>query len=123
MAQDKAFAALRIVTGVIFLMHGLAKLQKGMDVVTAMFVDLGLPGWLAYPVLVVELIGGLALILGVGASYAAWGLAVIMAGAIVTVKWKHGFIGGPGKSGYEFDLILLAVTVCVGLKGREKRPG
>jgi len=76
MVQDKAFAALRIVTGVIFLMHGLAKLQKGMDTIAAVFVDLGLPGWLAYLVLVIELIGGLALILG---------LAAIMAGAIVTV--------------------------------------
>ena len=123
MAQDKAFMALRMVTGIIFLMHGFTKLQRGMDTVTTMFVELGLPGWLAYPVLAIELVGGLALILGVGASYAAWGLAVIMAGAIVTVKWKNGFLGGPGKSGYEFDLILLAVTVCVGLKRTEKRPG
>jgi len=29
MAEAKAFAALRIVTGVIFLVHGVAKLQKG----------------------------------------------------------------------------------------------
>ncbi|WP_289137672.1 DoxX family protein [uncultured Brevibacillus sp.] len=123
MAQEKAFVAVRMVTGIIFLMHGFAKLQRGMDTVTTMFVEQGLPGWLAYPVLAIELVGGLALILGVGASYAAWGLAVIMAGAIATVKWKNGFLGGSGKSGYEFDLILLAVTVCVGVKRTEKRPG
>lgn len=123
MAGEKAFVALRIVTGIIFLVHGIAKLQKGMAVVTAMFGDLGLPPWLAYPVMAVEIAGGLALILGIWSHYAAWALAAIMMGAIVTVKWDHGFMGQAGKSGYEFDLILLAVMVCVGLKKGEKRPG
>ncbi|MDF2683417.1 MAG: DoxX family protein [Brevibacillus sp.] len=123
MAGEKAFVVLRIVTGVIFLVHGIAKLQKGMAVVTAMFGDLGLPPWLAYPVMAVEIVGGLALILGIWSRYAARALAVIMMGAIVTVKWDHGFMGQGGKSGYEFNLILLAVAVYVGLKKGEKRPG
>lgn len=122
MAEKKAFVALRIVTGIIFLVHGAAKLQKGMTVVAAMFGDLGLPPWLAYPVTAVEIAGGLALILGIWSRMAAWALAVIMAGAIVTVKWEHGFMSQAGKTGYEFDLILLAVAVCVGLKKTEKRP-
>ncbi|GED33654.1 MULTISPECIES: DoxX family protein [Brevibacillus] len=120
MAEEKAFVALRIVTGIIFLVHGVSKLQKGMAVVMSSFGDLGLPTWLAYPVMAIEVIGGLALILGVGIRVAAWGLAVIMAGAIATVKWKHGFLGSGGQNGYEFNLILLAVTVCVGLK-KQKR--
>ncbi|BAH42129.1 conserved hypothetical membrane protein [Brevibacillus brevis NBRC 100599] len=111
MAYEKAFSLLRIVTGILFFIHGIAKLQKGMVNVVTTFGDLGLPGWLAYLVLIVELLGGLALIIGVGARYAAWGLAAIMAGAIVTVKWAKGFVGG-----YEMDLILLLVTICVGLK-------
>lgn len=115
MAYEKAFAALRIATGILFFMHGISKLQRGMATVVTMFGDLGLPGWLAYVVLIVEGIGGIALIIGVGARYAAWGLAAIMAGAIVTVKWEKGFVGG-----YELDLILLLVTVCVGLKKCEK---
>lgn len=123
MAEEKAFAALRIVTGIIFLVHGVAKLQKGMDTVMTMFGDLGLPPWLAYPVMAVEVAGGLALILGMGARIAAWGLAVIMAGAIATVKWQHGFLGQPGQSGYEFNLLLFAVAICVGAKKAKKRPG
>lgn len=99
MAEEKAFAALRIVTGIIFLAHGVAKLQKGMAAVTAMFGSLGFPEWLAYPVTAVEVAGGLALILGIGARFAAWGLAVIMAGAIVMVKWEHGFMGRPDRAG------------------------
>ncbi|MGZ0052315.1 DoxX family protein [Brevibacillus gelatini] len=118
MAYEKAFTVLRMATGLLFLLHGLAKLQKGMGAVTQMFGDLGLPWWLAYLVLAIELIGGLAFLLGIGAKYAAWGLAGVMAGAIVTVKWKQGFIGG-----YELDLILLAVTICVGLKQTKARPG
>jgi uncharacterized membrane protein YphA (DoxX/SURF4 family) len=122
MAERKAFVALRIVTGIIFLVHGTAKLQKGMAVVAAMFGDFGLPLWLAYPVTAVEIAGGLALILGIWSRLAAWALAVIMAGAIATVKWEHGFMSQGGKSGYEFNLILLAALVCVGLKKAEKRP-
>ncbi|QRG68738.1 DoxX family protein [Brevibacillus choshinensis] len=122
MAEKKAFVALRIVTGIIFLVHGAAKLQKGMAVVAAMFGDLGLPPWLAYPVMIVETVGGLALILGIWSRWAAWSLAVIMAGAIITVKWEHGFMSQGGKSGYEFNLILLAVAGYVGLKKGEKRP-
>lgn len=122
MAEEKAFVVLRIVTGIIFLVHGVAKLQQGMAAVTTMFGGLGLPPWLAYPVTAVEIAGGLALILGIGSRYAAWGLAAIMAGAIATVKWEHGFMGQAGKNGYEFNLILLAVAVCVGVKKTAKRP-
>lgn len=123
MAEEKSFAALRMVTGIIFFMHCIAKLQKGMAAVTTMFGDLGLPGWLAYPVSAAEVLGGIALVLGLGTRYAAWALAVIMAGAIVTVKAEHGLLGSGGKSGYELDLLLLAVVVCVGLKSVKKRPG
>ncbi|MFD2372133.1 DoxX family protein [Brevibacillus sp. GCM10020057] len=123
MAEEKAFAAMRIVMGIIFLVHGFAKLQKGMAAVAAIFAALGLPGWLAYPVTAVEIAGGLALILGIWARPAAWALAAVMAGAIATVKWEHGFMGQGGKTGYEFDLILLAVAVCVGVKQSEKRSG
>lgn len=111
MAYERAFALLRIGTGILFFIHGIAKLQKGMANVVMTFGDLGLPGWLAYLVMIVEVIGGLALIIGIGARYAAWGLAAIMAGAIVTVKWAKGFVGG-----YELNLILMLVTICVGLK-------
>jgi putative oxidoreductase len=123
MVEEKAFFALRIVTGILFFMHGLAKLQKGMAVVVAAFDGYGVPGWLAYPVMGIELLGGAALVLGLGARYAAWALAAIMAGAIVTVKWEHGLLSSGGKSGYELDLIYLAVLVCVALKRTEKRPG
>lgn len=123
MVEEKAFFALWIVTGILFFMHGLAKLQKGMAVVVAAFGGYGVPGWLAYPVMGIELLGGAALVLGLGARYAAWALAAIMAGAIVTVKWEHGLLSSGGKSGYELDLIYLAVLVCVALKRTEKRPG
>lgn len=79
-----------------------------------------MPEWLAYPVLAVELLGGMALILGIATRYAAWALAAIMIGAIVTVKWQNGLIGSGGKSGYELDLVLLATTLYLG--GRRQKP-
>lgn len=118
--EQASFLFLRFVTGLVFWAHGLAKLKKGMEPVGESFVSYGLPDWLAYPVLAVELLGGMALILGIATRYAAWALAAIMIGAIVTVKWQNGLIGSGGKSGYELDLVLLATTLYLG--GRRQKP-
>ncbi|MEJ8545593.1 DoxX family protein [Brevibacillus borstelensis] len=117
--EQATYLFMRFVTGLVFWAHGLAKLKKGIGPVGESFVGYGLPEWLVYPVLAVELIGGMALILGVATRYAAWALAVIMVGAILTVKWQNGLMGSAGKSGYELDLVLLAITLYLG--GRRKR--
>lgn len=119
--EETAYALLRIVTGIVFWAHGLAKWKQGMGSVSEWFGSVGLPEWLAYPVIAVELAGGMALILGVATRYAAGALAVIMAGAILTVKWQNGLIGEAGKKGYELDLLLLAITLYVAARGRGGR--
>ncbi|QQE73672.1 DoxX family protein [Brevibacillus composti] len=119
--EQAAYTLLRIVTGLVFWAHGLAKWKQGMGSVTEWFGSVGLPEWLAYPVIAIELAGGMALILGVATRYAAGALAVIMAGAILTVKWQNGLIGEAGKKGYELDLLLMAITLYVAAKGRGGR--
>ncbi len=82
---------------------------------------LGMPaaGALATVVATVEVIGGLALILGVGTRIAAALLAVVMVVAIVTVKAQLGLIAPVGSPmpGAELDLALLAGCIALVLQG------
>ncbi|SFJ86310.1 DoxX family protein [Thermoflavimicrobium dichotomicum] len=102
---------LRLVLGITFFVHGLAKFQMGLGNVAGFFQSLGLPGPLGYLVAVLELVGGIALIVGLATRIFSAALAVIMIGAIFTVKLQAGFMGAPGKNGYEFDLALLAMAL------------
>lgn len=104
---DVGLTILRVVVGIVFLVHGIQKLN-GIDMVTGFFTQVGIPaaGFFAWVVALVETIGGAALILGVGTHIAAVLLSVVMLVAIFGVKRKMGFTGG-----YEFDLTLLAALV------------
>jgi putative oxidoreductase len=68
----------------------------------------------AVVVTLVELLGGLALLLGLFARWAAIPLAINMAVAILTVHLRAGFFL---PNGYEFALTLLAANVAIALLG------
>lgn len=97
---------MRMVLGLIFLVHGIAKFQDGMNATSGFFDTIGLPGMSAYLVTTIEIIGGIAIIIGLGTRIFALLFASIMVVAIITVKFSAGFIGG-----YELDLALLAMSV------------
>lgn len=70
---DLAAAILRIAMGILFLAHAGLKLFVFTPAGTAsFFASLGLPGPLAYLVIVAELFGGLALILGLYTAGCRW---------------------------------------------------
>lgn len=110
--MEAGLLILRIVTGVIFLAHGADKLLNGMGASAASFGSTGMPDGTAYAVAVIEAAGGLLLILGVLTRVIAGLFALIMLGAIITVKWQQGLIGG-----FELDLILMAASVHLALTG------
>lgn len=103
---------LRVVLGLTFFVHGLDKFQGGIENTASWFESIGLPGFLAYGVGVVELLGGIALILGLFSRFVSGLLGIIMVGAVVKVKLAAGFIGG-----YELDLVLLAISVFIAISG------
>src|SRR5260370_31362557 len=108
---------LRVIVGVVFLVHGSQKLFSfGFSGVTAFFTHTGiaLPAVSAPLVTLVEFLGGLALILGVGTRVAALLLACDMLGAIVFVHFKNGFFM---PTGYEFALTMLAANLSLALTG------
>lgn len=102
---------LRVVVGLIFFVHGLSKFQGGINNTVGFFDSIGIPGFMAYVVALLELIGGIALILGIGTRFVSMLFAIIMLGAISTVKFPAGLLGNGQMAGYELELVLLAITI------------
>ncbi len=97
--------------GLIFFIHGLSKFQGGLNNTAGFFDSIGIPGFMAYVVATIELIGGIALILGIGTRIVSLLFAVIMLGAIATVKLPAGLLGNGQMAGYELELALLSMSI------------
>jgi putative oxidoreductase len=103
---------LRIVLGLVFFANGFAKFQGGIGNTAGWFESIGIPGFLAYAVGTIELVGGIAIILGLGTRIVSLLFGIIMAGAIFTVNLSAGFLNG-----YVLDLVLLVLAVHIVLNG------
>lgn len=115
--KDEAYLMLRVVTGLAFFYHGYAKVfTMGLDNVVGFFGKVGIPfpTVCAYLVSYGELLGGIALMLGFLTHWVAKINVLIMLGAIGFVHWgaQGGWFNGYGADGgYEYQLLLLAVSV------------
>lgn len=112
-----AIGLVRIVAGVIFMAHGYQKFFiMGIDGTTGFFTQVGvpLPGITAIISATLELVGGLALLLGVFARFIAIPLAFDILGAIVFVHIRNGFFV---PKGIEFVTLLLASAVAIAIAG------
>jgi uncharacterized membrane protein YphA (DoxX/SURF4 family) len=72
--------------------------------------------WTQYAVAWGELLGGIALLVGVLTRLAALGLIVIQVGAIWTVTGLHGFSVTRG-GGYEYNIALIAMCLALVIMG------
>lgn len=94
---------LRIMIGLIFVLHGWSKFEGGISGAVGFFESMGIPGFLASVVAIIELAGGAAMILGLGTRVFAALFIVLMAGVLFTAKVGQPFVGGT-----EFDYLTLA---------------
>ncbi|CAG7624627.1 DoxX family protein [Paenibacillus allorhizosphaerae] len=108
-----SYTVVRVLLGIIFLVHGTAKFQMGLGNVSNFFQSLGLPGALGYLVAIIELVGGIALIVGLGSRYIAALLFLVMIGAIVKVKLGLGLMGDGKSPGYELELALALASLYI----------
>src|SRR6478752_497085 len=100
---DIALLIIRAVTGVIFIHHGYQKLfVYGFSGVSGAFAHMGvpMPGLMGPFIGILELFGGIALIIGLLTRLVALGLACDMLGAIFLVLWSKGF------GGFELEFLL-----------------
>jgi putative oxidoreductase len=112
---------LRIVIGFLFAAHGWQKFNEWTVAGTqASFAKMGVPAAdLAAPVVAtLELVGGVALILGVLTRVFAALLAVDMLGALALVHAPAGVFAANG--GYELVLLLAAAALAVAFVGAGK---
>lgn len=116
---------LRLALGIVFIMHGAQKVfgafgGPGLDGTAQFIGSLGFPApiFFGYLLAFVELIGGLAILLGFFARYAAMLIAVDMIIAFLLVHVKNGFFMSTG--GYEFVFTLFFASIALVLIGSQK---
>jgi putative oxidoreductase len=115
-----AVTILRILVGVIFLLHGYPRLAN-IGGFAGFLTSLGVPapGVFAFLVTALEVGGGLLLILGLATRWVSLLFAIEMLVTTLLVKLPNaGFIAPQGGgSGAEFDLLLLAVALILLTQG------
>ena len=121
---------LRLIVGYGFLAHGVAKLMKGPDRFVDIVQAIGMPAPFAsaWIVILIEIFGGLAILLGLFIPWVSIPMAAILLVAMSTVHLANGFSSIKliavteqgahfGQPGYETDLLYLACLVALVLIG------
>src|SRR5262245_41795360 len=123
---------LRLIVGLGFFQHGYAKLARGADGFIAILHALGLPfaDLLGWATIVVEIVGGMLILLGAFVPVATVPMIIVLLTATFTVHLPNGFssikllsydAAGAhfGQPGYETDLLYIAglLALCIGGAG------
>lgn len=108
---------LRVALGVMFLAHGLLKwLVFTLPGTAEFFASVGFPGWTAYPVTALEILGGAGLVLGVLTRPLAALLTLELAGAS-TVHFANGWLFSNKDGGWEYPVFLAVACAVLTLLG------
>lgn len=106
----------RVAVGWNLLIHGWGKVSRGPSAFTKAFADLGFePAILwVWGALAIELVGGIALILGLFTRF--WAAAAAIEMAIITwIYWNNGFAWL--ARGYEYVLLWGLICFAITLRG------
>ncbi len=100
---------LRVVIGLIFIIAGYGKLfgAPGIEGFSGMLAGIGFPlaAALAVVIGIIELVGGLMLLVGLWTKIPATLLAIIMLVAVITVHLKNGW------ADFRYPLLLFAALI------------
>jgi putative oxidoreductase len=117
---------LRIALGIVFSAHG-AQLALGwfgghtFSETVVEFGKMGMAAPVAALVILAEFLGGLGLVVGLLTRIAAFGIFIVMLGAIFMVHIKIGFFmnwsAQQQGEGYEYHLLAIAMAVALMITG------
>jgi putative oxidoreductase len=121
---------LRLIVGYGFMQHGFAKLFRGPDVFAVVLHAIGVPAphLMAWFTTLIEIFGGLAVLLGALVPIASLPMAAVLLVAMFTVHLPYGFSSIKlmsvtagraqfGPPGYECDLLYLACLAALAIGG------
>jgi putative oxidoreductase len=121
---------LRLIVRYGFMEHGFAKLARGPEAFANILHAIGVPGShvMAWSTILIEVLGGLAVLLGAFVALVAVPMAALLVVAVVTVHLPYGFssikllsvtaAGAQfGPPGYELNLLYLAGLAALVLGG------
>ena len=121
---------LRLIVSFGFLQHGFAKLSRGPEVFAGILqaLDVPMPHLMAWVSILVELFGGLAVLVGAFLPLVSVPLGALLLVAMFTVHLPYGFSSIKlvsvtagrahfGPPGYECDLLYLACLAALVLAG------
>jgi len=109
---------LRLAIGITFLAHGWLKIRVFTPAGTVKYFEsLGLPGFFAYLTIVGEIGGGTLLVLGIETRWVALLLIPLIAGTIVLVHGKNGWLFTNKDGGWEFPAFWIVALVVLALLG------
>lgn len=125
-----AAVPLRLIVGVGFLAHGLAKWHRGPESFSAILHALGVPSPLlmAWITIATELLSGIAILIGAFVTLVSILSIILLTVAVFTVHLPYGFssitlldvsngMAQFGPPGYECNLLYMAAIVALALIG------
>ena len=109
--------ALRVALGTMFIAHAYLKLVIFTPAgFTGFLGQVGLPGFLAWPIMLAELIGGLAILLGFYGRYVSLLLIPVLLGALM-VHAPNGWVFNAPNGGWEYPAFMALTAFAHALIG------
>lgn len=125
--NDFTLALARLVLGIVYFLHGSQKVLGwfggyGFHATMMFFThNMHIPALFAMLAIAAEFLGGLGLIVGFLSRIAAFGIAVDMLVAILTVHLPNGIFmnwaGTQKGEGFEFHLLAIVLCIVIMVKG------
>ena len=125
-----ALVPLRLIVGFGFAAHGYAKLSRGPENFASILTSLGVPQphLMAWITSLLELLGGISIMVGAFVALLSLPLAVVMLMAMFSVHLQYGFssirlkaVTGMGAEfgpvGYELNLLYIAALAALAVSG------
>jgi putative oxidoreductase len=124
------YSIARLTLGFVIFPHGAQKLLGlfggyGYSATMETFTtQMGLPGIIAFSVIMIEFFGSISLVLGIFSRFWALSLAGMFMGIIYTTQLEHGFFmnwfGNQAGEGYEYSLLIIGFALIIIVNGSGK---
>lgn len=114
-SNDLGLFFVRLSVGGLMLFHGVSKMVYGVDWISGMLANMGLPGFLAYGAILGELVASIMILLGVWTRCAAVVMAGTMVVAILMVHSGEIFSINATTGGWAIELPMLYLLGSVAL--------